>query len=201
LPILELEPVTTHLSVLIQDVPDSALDRPTPCSDYCVGDLLDHIAGLTIAFGGAAVKADGDSATMGPMGDASNLDPDWRGSIPQRLEGLSEAWLDPNAWTGMTRVGGQELPGEVAGVVLFGELAVHGWDLARANGMTFAPDPAGLPTLLELVGNFFGPGQEAARGAAFGPAVPVPEDAPMFDRVLGLLGRDPTWSPRLPPGH
>ena len=29
----------------------------------------------------------------------------------------------------------------------------------------------------------------------YGPPLPVPEDAPLQDRVLGLLGRDSRWTP------
>jgi uncharacterized protein (TIGR03086 family) len=198
-PKIDLLAASTDLSALIEVVPDDALDGPTPCSEYCVGDLLDHLAGLTVAFGGAAHKATGESSSMGPAGDAANLGLNWRESIPQRLEGLAQAWIDPDAWMGMTRVGGQELPGEMAGTILFGELAVHGWDLARALHVSFEPDAAGLPPLLSLVQDAFGPGHDEARGTAFGPAVPVPSDAPAFQQVLGLLGRDPSWSSPQPP--
>ena len=194
MPTIDLRPASARLSKLIDAVPDNALHSQTPCSSYCVGDLLDHVAGLTVAFGGAAVKAEGSSANMGPAGNASNLEPDWRVSLPQRLEDLASGWLDPTAWVGMTRVGGQDLPGEVAGTILFGELAVHGWDLAQSTAIPFEPDPVGLVSLLDLVRQAFGPGQDAARGAAFGPAIPVPDDASMFDQVLGLLGRDPSWT-------
>ena len=34
----------------------------------------------------------------------------------------------------------------------------------------------------------------ARKVAVFGPAVPVPANAPLQDRLLGLLGRDPRWS-------
>jgi uncharacterized protein (TIGR03086 family) len=192
---IDLLPASKNLSALIEDVPDNALGEPTPCSEYCVGDLLDHIAGLTVAFGGAARKAEGESANMGPRGDASNLDADWRDSIPQRLEGLAQAWVIPSAWEGLTRVGGQDLPGEIAGIILFGELVVHGWDLARGLDASFKPDPGGMPSLFAVVKETFGPEQDAARGAAFGAAVPVSTDAPEFDQILGLLGRDPTWLP------
>jgi len=65
---IDLVPASKNLSSLIEHVPDDALGEPTPCSEYCVGDLLDHIVGLTVAFGGAARKAEGESANMGPRG-------------------------------------------------------------------------------------------------------------------------------------
>jgi len=192
---IDLSRASSELSTLIEVVPEDLLGSPTPCSEYCVGDLLDHIAGLTVAFGGAAVKGGGESADMGPQGSAANLPADWRESLPGRLAALARDWQDPDAWSGMTRVGGQEIPGEVAGTVCFGELVVHGWDLARATGMRWGPDPAGVTPLFDLVRRAFGPGQDAARGAAFGPAVPVATEAPVFDQILGLLGRDPQWTP------
>ena len=45
------------------------------------------------------------------------LPPDWRDLVPARLAELAEAWQQPDAWTGMTRAGGVDLPGEVAGLV------------------------------------------------------------------------------------
>ena len=68
----------------------------------------------------------------GGSGDASRLVDDWRSRIPRDLAALAAAWRDPEAWTGMTRAGGIDLPGEIAGVVALDELVVHGWDVARA---------------------------------------------------------------------
>jgi hypothetical protein len=45
------------------------------------------------------------------------------------------------------------------------------------------------------VSPFSEPGQEEARAGLFGPVVEVPDDAPLLDRVIGLTGRDPAWSP------
>ncbi len=192
--IIDLRPANARLCTVIQAVQDPDLQRPTPCTDYTVGDLLDHIAGLTLAFGAAASKSGGQASTMGPSGDGSNLDPDWRSSIPRRLEELTDAWGDPAAWTGETTVGGGNLPGDVAGTIALGELVVHGWDLARAADQPFDAEPENLVPLYELVRHTFGPGNDAVRGKAFGPAVAVPLEATMLDRTLGLLGRDPGWS-------
>jgi uncharacterized protein (TIGR03086 family) len=176
-------------------VPQSDLGQPTPCTEYTVGDLLDHLAGVTVAFGGAAVKARGESSKMGPWGEAGHLAPDWRTSLPQRLRDLATAWRDPEAWTGMTYVGGGEQPGEMIGVILLGELVVHGWDLSRGAGLPLQVDDATVAPLHELIRQTFGPTADpAARGAAFQPAVPVPSDASSLDQTLGMLGRNPAWS-------
>ena len=192
---IDLGPATGNLCAFIGAVPEGSLGRPTPCTQYTVGDLLHHIAGVTVAFGGAAVKARGESSAMGPWGDASKLDPDWRTSLPRRVRALAEAWRAPEAWTGMTRVGGGDQPGEVTGIILLGELVVHGWDLARGTGSPFEADLTTLTPLYDLIRQTFGPGQDpAVRGQAFGPPVPVAPDAPILDQTLSLLGRNPAWS-------
>jgi uncharacterized protein (TIGR03086 family) len=155
---IDLGPANARLCSLIRSAADADLGRPTPCTEYTVGDLLDHIAGVTIAFGGAAAKASGAAANMGPAGDAANLPPDWRSSIPQRLTGLVDAWRTPEAWNGMTRVGGQDQPAEVAGIITLGELVVHGWDLARATRQPYEQDQASLVPLYDLVVKTFGSG-------------------------------------------
>jgi uncharacterized protein (TIGR03086 family) len=92
----------------------------------------------------------------------------------------------------MTRAGGLDLPGEVAGVIALDELVIHGWDLARATAQDYDPDKASLQTVLPFV-------TQAADGepqeGLFGPPVAVPDGAPLLDRVIGLTGRDPAWSP------
>ncbi len=193
---IDLTPGTDRLAEIVRSVDQTDLDRPTPCREYCVGDLLDHIRGFTVAFGAAARKAGGEPAEMGPAGDAASLDPDWKDSIPRQLEGLARAWREPEAWTGTTRVGGGDLPGDVAGIIAAGEVVVHGWDLARALDRPFDADQDAVGPLYELASKTFGPGNDAARGDAFGPAVPVAPGAPLLDRTLGLLGRDPSWIPR-----
>ena len=190
---LNFDPTVRDMARLVHDVPDDALDGPTPCPDMSVAALLDHIAGLSLAFTVAARKEAVDGGTA-PSPDAAQLDPDWRSRIPEALDELAAAWTEPDAWTGMTAAGGVELPGDVAALVALDELVVHGWDLAVATGQPYDPDPDLLEVVHEFVRGFSGPGQEEAREGLFGPEVPVPEDAPLLDRVIGLTGRDPGWT-------
>jgi uncharacterized protein (TIGR03086 family) len=192
---VDLEPAARGMGDLVSNVPDDLLDAPTPCPGYTLGDLVDHIGGAALAFTGAAAKDLGDATSQGPSGDASRLGDDWRTRIPRDLAALADAWRDPDAWTGMTKAGGVDLPGEVAGLVALDEIVVHGWDVARATGQPYDCDTPSLEAVNAFVSQFSEPGMEEARAGLFGPVVEVPDDAPLLDRVIGLTGRDPAWSP------
>lgn len=173
---------------LVEATPDDALEQATPCTDYTVGDLLDHIAGSVAAFRAAATK---DPLPGGPSGDAANLPAEWRTRMAADVLALAEAWCDPVAWTGMTAAGGVDLPGDVAGVIALDELVIHGWDLAKALGQPAGYDGPGLDAVLDRVQQLRASGAEGL----FGPEVRVPDDAVLFDRLLGIAGRDPGWKP------
>ena len=193
--VVDLGPAARRMAELVTGVPDDMLTAPTPCPEYRLGDLVDHVGGLARAFTGAARKDTGEATSQGPSGDASGLGDDWRRRIPHDLDALAEAWRDPQAWTGMTKAGGLDLPGEVAGVVALDELVIHGWDVARASGQPYDCDPGLLDAVHAFVLQFAGPEQQEARQGLFGPVVDVPDDAPLLDRVIGLSGRDPNWTP------
>jgi uncharacterized protein (TIGR03086 family) len=192
---IDLEPAAKRMAALVRGVAPARLGDPTPCPGYMLGDLVDHIGGLTVAFAAVARKDLDDPRIQGAPGDASRLGDDWQSRIPRDLDALVAAWRDPSAWTGMTRAGGLDLPGEVAGVVVLDELVVHGWDLARASGQDYECDDESLAAVHGFVQQFSGPGTEGTRAGLFGPEVSVPEGATLLDRVIGMTGRDPAWAP------
>ncbi|MFF3728722.1 TIGR03086 family metal-binding protein [Streptomyces erythrochromogenes] len=190
--LVDLEAQARVLSRLVEGVPDSGLTGPTPCPEYAVADLLDHIKGLAIAFRDAARKDLGPTTDTAPEPTGLSLPADWREELPRLLGELAEAWKDPSAWTGMTRAGGVDLPGEIAGAVAADELLIHGWDLARATGQEYVPDEAALLAVHAFL--LAAAQEERGEGDIFGPVVPVPDDAPLLHRAVGLSGRDPGWS-------
>ncbi|QES46644.1 TIGR03086 family protein [Streptomyces venezuelae] len=190
---LDLGPQAQVVARLVAGVPDARLPGRTPCPAYAVGDLLGHLAGLAVAFRDAARKDLGPTTDTDPGSVPPSLPARWREELPTVLGELAEAWKNPAAWTGMTRAGSVDLPGDIAGLVAVDELVIHGWDLARATGQEYAPDQAALRAchafLLEAAKD------ESRGGGIFGPVVPVPDDAPLLDRAVGLSGRDPGWTP------
>ena len=183
----DLEPAARALVKLLDGVPGSALDAPTPCADTSVAGLLDHLMGLSEGLRAAAAKEPDRGA---PQASAAALDPGWRPVLPERLDALVTAWRDPAAAEGTTSAGGVEMPASEIAVVTLDELVLHGWDLAQATGQPYEPDPADVTAILGFVESF---GSAEGTPGLFGPAVPVPDDAPPFDRALGLSGRDPRW--------
>lgn len=89
--------------------------------------------------------------------------------------------------------------GEHVDGVVSADLVLHGWDLAKATGQDATMDATEVERSWPGVSamgpemhtpDFFGPGI-----TVFGPVVPVPDDAPLQDRLLGAIGRDPYWTP------
>ncbi|MFD4240259.1 TIGR03086 family metal-binding protein [Streptomyces sp. NPDC058525] len=188
---IDLGPQARIVAGLVAGVPDARLDGPTPCPEYAVGDLLGHLAHLTVAFRDAGRKDLGPATDTDPGAAVPALPAGWREELPRVLGELAEAWQDPAAWTGMTRAGGLDLPGDIAGAVAVDELVVHGWDLARATGQEYAPDQAALRASYAFL---LASAEDESRAEIFGPVVPVPDDAPLLDRAIGLSGRDPHWT-------
>lgn len=190
----DLAPAAAQMSALITNIPDDALGGRTPCPDYSLGDLVEHVGGLAKAFTEAATKSVPPGTSQPPKPDAGNLEDGWRERIAGDLDRLGAAWREPDAWTGMTEAGSVQMPGEVAGLVALNELVVHGWDVARGSGQDFRPEPADLQACHDFVAQFSGPGSEGARPPIYGPEIAVSADAALGDRLIGMAGRDPQWS-------
>ena len=190
---LNLTPATEMVTRVVADIGDDQLGDPTPGGGTTVADLLDHLDGLCLAFTAAAEK-DLAAGIQAPSADGSRLGPDWRMRISGRLAQLASAWQDETAWEGMTRVGGVDLPGEVAAHVAINEVVVHGWDLAAATGHDYAGETELVQTAYAFAQSAVEQNPDGSEGL-FGPPVAVPESAPLLDRLIGLTGRDPAWKP------
>jgi uncharacterized protein (TIGR03086 family) len=150
---------------IVSGIHADQLADPTPCAQFDVQALLDHL----YQYGPALEAAAGLVAEPAP-------------DLPSRLSRIAEAWRRPEARVGETSMGG--------GMVVT-EMVVHGWDLARATGQpaTWSDDVlayvhAELVKTAEL-------GREMG---LYGPPVPVPDDAGLLERTVALTGRSPAWN-------
>jgi uncharacterized protein (TIGR03086 family) len=162
------------LSVLLRvlrDLPPEALARRTPCRDFDVAALLDHLAGSLEA----ASSELGITAADAPGGPAED-----------RMARLAQPVLE--AFTRRLREGTLTPRQEkfLAGM-LNNELLVHAWDFATAIGRPLDAPPELAERVLEL-GELT---PELRAMAGFDDAVPVPPDASALDRLVAHTGRVP----------
>ena len=72
------------------------------------------------------------------------------------------------------------------------DVFMHTWDLSRATGQEPGLDEDFAAVLLEGMA----PIEELLRSSGqYGAAVPVSPQAPVVDRLMGFIGRDPAWAP------
>ncbi|MEU8133991.1 TIGR03086 family metal-binding protein [Streptodolium elevatio] len=179
------------MAAVARGITDDQLANKTPCAEYDVRGLVNHLLfwGPSLAGGGRK------ESVPQPAGTESDVDltaDDWRRSLLALLDDITASWAPPSAWEGETTMGTPHpLPAPVLGEMIVGELVVHGWDLAVATGQQLE-----LPAdLLAHLHDTVSAGVEQGRQMGmYGPEVAVPADAPTLDRILGLTGRDPAWA-------
>ena len=194
MPDIDIRPACAQMAGLVALVPDDALDAPTPCAGMTVGELVGHVIGFAEVFTLSARKDLGPMTATPPQPGDADLVAGWQQRAAEHLSALGDAWQEEDAWQGMTQAGGVDLPGAAAGRVVLDELIVHGWDLARATGQPFQPDEGHVQEVEGMVGELRGDHTGEIPGL-FGPVVATPADATPLERVLGLTGRDPSWTP------
>jgi len=188
----DLTPAAAEVARIVAGVREDQLTDPTPCADLPVAAVLHHLSTLSVAFRGAADKV---PQPPGPYPDADCLPPDWRERLPEQLDALAVAWRAPSAGEGSTEIAGMTMPSQAVAVIALNEVLVHGWDVAVATGQPYGADDDAARACLEFARHVADAAPDM-RNAMYGPVVPVPDDAPPFDRLLGQTGRDPGWAAR-----
>ncbi|MEV6814152.1 TIGR03086 family metal-binding protein [Micromonospora sp. NPDC051296] len=170
---------------VVHGITDDQLDLPTPCREYTVRDLLNHLYDVVVNFQALAAR---ESVAWADKPD--HLTYGWRDRFETETRRLVEAWSDRASEEGVSP--GMGMPQPVVGGMALLDLTVHGWDLAVATGQAYVPAPAALPALHELAGQL---GPTARQMGVFAEPVAVDTALPDLPRLLGVTGRDPAWSP------
>lgn len=172
---------------VVRAVRDDQLGWPTPCSEYDVRALLNHLFQVVVAFQTLAAKKDVDfSRTPDRLAEYGAQ---WPDRFADETARLVEAWAAPGAEDGLT--GGMQLPARTVGAMVLLDLTVHAWDVARATGRPYAP-AAGCVAELRALAARMGP--TARTMNVFAEPVPVPPGASDLEVLLAETGRDPHWT-------
>jgi uncharacterized protein (TIGR03086 family) len=175
-----------------RNVKPDQLDARTPCADWDVRTLVNHLV-FWSAFRSELAARKQQAPADDPITEKTDFttSPDWPQTFATQLDRAIAAWAEPGATEGDTGLAGGKMPARMIAMMMVGELVVHGWDLARATGQPIDADPLVLQAVQEMTEAM---GDQGRKMGAFGDEVEVAPDAPMLDRVLGFSGRDPQWT-------
>jgi uncharacterized protein (TIGR03086 family) len=175
-------------------VTPAALTNPTPCAEWDLRDLLLHMNESlqalheAIAVGHLELDPTADiSVARADYGDPY-IDP--VATLKRRACTMVGAWVcaDDARGPGTITVAERSLTTEVVAAAGAVEVAVHGWDVARACGADRPVPPSLAEELLALCAVFVDDGDRPHR---FGSAVRADPAAAAGDRLVALLGRRP----------
>ncbi|MFI6585091.1 TIGR03086 family metal-binding protein [Embleya sp. NPDC050493] len=170
---------------VVGGITDDHMCLPTPCAEYRVRDLLDHLFQVVVNFQALAAREPVDFSST-----PDRLHGDWRADFETETDRLVAAWSAPGADEGIA--GNMGLPAGIVARMALLDLTVHAWDLARATGRDYPAPPQVIPALNELVDTM---AATARKMNVFAAPVPAAEDASPFDTLLARTGRDPGWNP------
>jgi uncharacterized protein (TIGR03086 family) len=166
------------------------LAATTPCEELDLRGLVEHFVGTSTAMARLGLSEPLDPHD--PWGGGSGAaDGDWSARLRSNLDAIGRGWSRAEAWEGEAEVGGSPMPRAVLGEMALIEVAVHGWDVARALGRTVQLDADVAAAVDEAVAGTADLGRQMG---AYGAEVPVPDGATSLDRALGRAGRDPAWT-------
>lgn len=177
----ELQSAEASLAVLqnvLHPISNDDWSKQTPCREFDVAKLTDHLMNSIAVIGGAA--------------GAELPDRDADDSVERQVVAAARPALD--AWhrrglDGTVKFGDGEAPARVMAGVMSLEFLVHAWDYASAvGGEVHAPDSLS-DYVMGLAQKVITP--EGRSTAGFDDPVDVAADAGALDRLVAYTGRKP----------
>ena len=172
------EAALSALQHVLHPIARDELSKSTPCSEYDVMQLTDHLLNSITLLGGAA---------------GADL-PDRNTDYSVELQVICAARPALDAWhrrglNDTVTIGTNEIPATFAVSILSVEFLVHGWDYATATTHRIDVAESLADYVLGLAYKVITPQGRATVG--FDDPVAVPDDAPALDRLIAFTGRDP----------
>ncbi|WP_219729682.1 TIGR03086 family metal-binding protein [Pseudarthrobacter sp. NBSH8] len=176
-PINELISAEAKLAIVqrvLRTLTPAGADKPTPCGDFTVAGLVEHLVGSITGIGkalGVAIVDQPDAAPEVRVADAAQ----------PTLEAFQVRGLE-----GTIDMGFAEVPASVVANILNLEFLVHAWDFATATGQELEVSPVLSGYVLGLARNTISP---QMRGRSFADETLVEESAASMDRLVAFTGR------------
>jgi uncharacterized protein (TIGR03086 family) len=172
----QLDEVGPLLGTVVGGITPDQLDNPTPCAEYSVRGVLEHMIGGATAF---AAGFRGEDPTTPDTSDVL-------AGFGPALTGLAEAINGPGALDRTIQAPFGEVPGETFARFVVLDGLVHGWDLATATGQPYEPPDELVKEVRAFAEDVLAPMRD---GMTFVVAQDAPENATPMERLAAFTGR------------
>ena len=183
-----IQAAATEFGRLVDGTRPDQLDDPTPCADYKVRDLINHVASGATMFAIAFDQGSVPDEDLAPLfGDV--LGDDYKGALAAAMDKAESAFNRPGALEGSVVLPFGEFAREDAlGLAVF-DVMVHAWDLASSTGQELRLTEADAAVGLELAREHI---VDAMRdGNTFADIVIVDEESGAWAELVAFTGRQP----------
>ncbi len=178
----ELESAEATLAVLervLHGIADDEWSKQTPCREFDVAALTDHLMNSITTIGGVA-------GAQFPERDRGD-------SVERQVVLAARPALD--AWRhrgldGTVPFGSNEAPAKIMAGILSLEFLVHAWDYAKATGREVTAPDALSDYVMGLAKTIITP--QGRSNVGFDDPVDVAADAGVLDRLIAYTGRQPS---------
>ena len=177
-PLSQLDQLAPLLAAVVGGISADQLDRPTPCAEFTVRGVLEHM------IEGATMFAAAYRAEAPPEPDLGDV----LAGFGPTLADLGAAISAPGALERTVAAPFGDVPGETFARFVILDGLVHGWDLATATGQAYDPRAELVATVYEFAQHSIDPLRD---GQTFAAAVEPAADASPIERLVAYTGRRP----------
>jgi uncharacterized protein (TIGR03086 family) len=179
--------VIAETESVVDSIGDEQWDLPTPCTDWTVRDLVNHLTGGATMFATAVEEGSVSDELVGKLMGSDILGDDPKGAFRAAADRADAAFRGADDLDMIVKLPFGEMPANIALNIAIFDVAVHAVDVAKATGQPDAVDNDVLAAALEVGKLMIGP--EMRVPGVFGPEIAVDDHASLEDRLAAFAGR------------
>ncbi|MET8180571.1 TIGR03086 family metal-binding protein [Streptomyces sp. NPDC005336] len=174
---------------LVEKASQDDWERPTPCAEWNLRQLVSHMAGQHEGFAASAAGGAGDLDAWRDRPLGSRPYDTYRESAQRVLDAFAGDGILERSFRLPEVIPDFDFPASVAIGFHFLDYVVHAWDVATALGIPLELPDHVIEEALRIAALVPDDASRRVPGAAFQPSVDLPSGAPPLDRLVVMLGR------------
>ena len=171
---------------VVDNVEPAQLGNPTPCTEWTVRDVMNHITGGGLMFAECVENGSVPDELLGQLMGGDNLGDDYKGAFHAMSKRVRASFALPGAIDKIVKLPFGEMPAGVALNIAVMDVMTHCFDIAHATGQTI-DDEELLATALEVGHQLIN--EDYRQPGLFAAAKPAPAGASSATKLLAFAGR------------